>query len=41
MDGGVILANKKVIQESEVCIGSIQLYEDTVVGLITSSPNSP
>lgn len=36
MDGGVILANKKIIQESEVCIGSIQLYEDTVVGLITS-----
>ena len=31
MDGGVILANKKIIQESEVCMGSIELYEDTVV----------
>ena len=39
MDGGVILANKKIIQESEVCMGSIELYEDTVVGLITSIVN--
>ncbi|WP_294129368.1 hypothetical protein [uncultured Clostridium sp.] len=39
MDGGVILANKNIIQESEVCMGSIELYEDTVVGLITSIVN--
>ena len=36
MDDGVILANKKIIQESEVCMESTKLYEDTVVGLITS-----
>ena len=34
-----ILANKNIIQESEVCMGSIELYEDTVVGLITSIVN--
>lgn len=39
MDGGIILANKNIIQESEVCMGSIELYEDTVVGLITSIVN--
>lgn len=39
MDGGVILANEDIIQESEVCMGSIKLYEDTVVGLITSIVN--
>lgn len=36
MDDGVILANKKIIQESEVCMESTKLYEDTVEGLITS-----
>lgn len=39
MEGGVILANKKIIQESEVCMGSIELYEDTAVGLITTIIN--
>lgn len=39
MEGGVILANSNIIQESEVCMGSIKLYEDTVVGLITSIVN--
>ena len=39
MDGGVILANKNIIQESKVYMGSIKLYEDTVVGLITSIVN--
>lgn len=34
-----LLYNKKIIQESEVCMGSIKLYEDTVVGLITSVVN--
>lgn len=39
MDGRVILANKKIIQDSKARMGSIELYGDTVVGLITSIVN--
>lgn len=39
MDGGIILANKKVLEESKINMGSIELYEDTVVGLVVSLVN--